>query len=365
MKRSTPMLSALAAVGLIAGSLVAAAPATAVPSDASSFPGLAAGDTLFGFDCDSTSAVYDIAVTADSAIATPIGDVVGFGGDGEGSECTGGVAWNPVDGYVYGILWPGQNNQMFDSIAEGNYLVKADPATGVQTIVGEFTGDVACTDPWALAIDNDGVAYMTDGGNWCSVNLTDATATEIQDDVFGGVGEPSDYALGYDWTTDTMYMFSANYEIWTIDVATGAGTLFTTLAASDTDYDCGEGNTDDVSFDASAGFDSNGIAWIQGDTCESMPIAWNPATGDFWYTGIISVDVDTYNTDEELVYPAGSEFYIEGFTVVPGAEEAAAPELAETGVASGAAGTSALIGAGLMLAGAVAWMARRRMVATR
>ena len=363
MTKFSRALAALSATGLVVAGLVAASPAIAAPSSAGTFPGLPATDKLIGVDCNSTNGVYSIAVTATTAQATPIGSVVGNANgtpasDGS-TECSRGIAFNPVDGFVYGsVRTYNSSNQLLETSTSAIWLFKVDVSTGAQTLIGEFTGP--CAGAWGFAIDNNGVAYATSSPNLCTVNLSTAETTEIGTDVIDGT--PIDNAMGFDGKTNTLYVFGNDFEIYSVDTTTGAATLEATLAASYTDYDCGAYD-DGASFSASAGFDSNGIAWIQSDTCgTSMPVAWDPATDNFWYTGITTAATDVDNTDGEAIYAAGDDFYMEGFTVVRGE---AAPALAETGVDANEVPAGALLGAGLVLAGAVAVVVRRRAIAKR
>lgn len=364
MTRLSKTLSALTTTGLVVAGLIAATPAVAAPSS-NPFPSLPANQRLIGIDCDGgTNATYSIAVTSTSAVASVIGSAVGNGNDvpveDADTECTGGIGYNPVDGFVYGILWPGYlSNQLFPNTQNTNYLVKVDPATGVQTLIAEFSGP--CNDPWAFTVDNNGVGYATDSPKLCSVNLATGVTTEIGTDMINGPGEPSDYAMGFDFKTGVLYMFSSNYEIYSINTATGVGTLAATLTPSDGEQACVNGGTDSLWFDASAGFDSNGIAWIQSDSCNSTPLAWKPGTNEYWYTGSVVAGANIVNTDGEAIYSAGDDFYIEGFAVATVKD----PALAETGVDASELPAGTLIGGGLLLAGAVAWVARRRIAAKR
>ena len=363
MSLRSKAMGVLGATGLIVAALAAATPATASPST-NPFPALPATDTLFGVDCENTNAVYSIAPTATTAAATLIGTAVGKYENGvEEFECTGGIAYNPVDKFVYGVLWTYGDrhvNQMFPTSTGGNSLVKINPTTGVQAIVAAFSGP--CSDPWAFAVDNSGLGYATDNSKLCSVNLATGVTTEIGTDVLGGSGEPSDYAMGYDWKNSVLYIFSSNYEIYSVNTSNGVATLAATLPVVLDEVTCPGDYTDSVGFDASAGFDSNGIAWIQSDTCNSTPVAWKPGTNEYWYAGQITAATDIVNTDSEAIRSAGDDFYIEGFTVVRGGP---APALAETGVEANEVPAGALIAGGLFLAGAVAWISRRRVAARR
>jgi hypothetical protein len=345
--------ASLLVAGVTIAGAITAAPAFAAPST-NAFPAFPSTDTLFGVDCETTNASYTIAVTATTALATPIGSVIGNGngipaGD-DSTECTGGIAFNPVDGFVYGVLWNYPPNQMFPTSADGDWLVKIDPVSGTQTLVAEFQG--ACDGPWTFAVDNNGLGYATDGDKLCSVNLATGVTTEIGTDVL--VGPVRDYAMGYDWKNNVLYMFSDGYEIYSVNTATGAFTLAATLPVVNDEVSCPSGGPDEVGFDASAGFDSNGVAWIQSDTCSSMPVAWKPGTNEYWYTGVVAAAGAIVNTDSEPIYAAGDTFYIEGFAIVRSA-------LAETGPSSSSVESGALLAGGLLLVGAVAWIARRRI----
>ncbi len=356
MSRIRSLSASLLVAGLTVAGALAAAPALAAPSN-NAFPAFPSSDKLIGVDCEgSTNATYEIAVTSTTALATPIGSVIGDGnglptGD-DNTQCTGGVAFNPVDGFVYGVMWPYTGNQMFPSVNDGDWLAKIDPVTGAQTLVAEFTGACAGS-PWTFAVDNNGLGYVTDSGvKLCSVDLATGVTTEIGTNIFSGAQD--DYAMGYDWKNSVLYIFSSNFEIYSVNTTTGALTLAVTLPVVNNEKACPGGGTDQVSFDASAGFDSNGIAWIQSDSCNSEPVAWKPGTTEYWYSNVVTAAGPVVNTDNEPIYALGDEFYIEGFAV-------ARLSLAETGVEGTSVGAAAALAGALLLVGSVAWITRRRI----
>ena len=165
--------------------------------------------------------------------------------------------------------------------------------------------------------------------------------------------------MGYNPVNDTVYMLGGNnsgtIKVFTIVPATGVQTRLAdiTNAASGLCFSGDtSGNNGYLQPDASMGFDSNGIAWIQSDggDCYDEVIPWNPATGETWWSWDYYDTVgDLYSTNGE--YRVGS-FYIEGMAVVT---DPAAPELPNTGInGAGIFGIGMLsvlvIGAGLVLA---------------
>ena len=98
-----------------------------------------------------------------------------------------------------------------------------------------------------------------------------------------------------------------------------------------------------------------------GYTCQDVAHDYTKA-----FDAAVKTAFDALNASQgklgEAIYAAGDDFYMEGFTVVRGE---AAPALAETGVDANEVPAGALLGAGLVLAGAVAVVVRRRAIAKR
>lgn len=355
MKKIVAISSAIAlsfavlASGVSAQATPSTDPAPTMPSD----------NQLVGVDCGNTNAFYNIEADGSSAIANPVGDVIGSD-SANSTECSGGVAYNPEDGYVYGVLYASDNNQMFPEATGGTSLVKIDPSTGIQTIVSQFTGD--CTGGWLFTITPQ-AALVSSGMNLCTVNLETAETT-----LLGTVSGPiSDYAMGYNPTDDTLYWSGNSHDLWSIDPDTLVGTQVLDFAPETGEYTCpAYGGTGRLVLDASFAFDSNGIGWAQSDTCQGFVVAFDVATSKYWYMGeVVAPTGGIVNTDSQTIYAEGAPFYIEGYAIVPATENSNnnggnnnSPELAETG-ASGAANLP-LFMAALIPIGALALALNRR-----
>ncbi len=324
MKKS---LAAGVIVGLIGALALGAAPAYAADA-----PTLPPAQGLYNVDCDDQSPqlwsfTIDGASSPIGAPSIPIGDA-----------CAGGGQTSPVDGKSYFVYYPG---------GPVSALATVDLATGVITTIATINGDT--NGAWQLVITNGGSAFITDGDELFSIDLLTATTTLI-----GGMGSINLGAMGYQATTDTIYAFSNSdaMNIYTIDPATAISTNVS-IAANWPDATCLAGDfaaTDTGNPDGVA-FDSNGIAWIQSDSCESNVMAFNPATGEAWMTG------ELFEAAGAL-YPANShQYYSETFLMGPAPAKAA---LASTGTDLGAVSLIGITAAMAALFGVVLLTSRRR-----
>ena len=115
-------------------------------------------------------------------------------------------------------------------------LYTIDPVAVTSTLVGSLGFDGVTEIPIALAIDGAGVAYTYEIAFdlLYSVDLTTGTPTEI-----GSIGFDANFGqgMGYDPTTDTVYMAAFNLATFlpewrSVDTTTGMTTLIGTIAAS-------------------------------------------------------------------------------------------------------------------------------------
>ena len=140
-----------------------------------------------------------------------------------------GISWDPCS---EGSLAYDASTDRFYTVWQqpfgpANELLWIDPDTGVGTYVGDLgLGDLSDVSGITFLADGTLVAYdphATLPGRLLEINKFTGAATvigEIGDADFGS----SQGGLAYDPDTDTLYM-SNTVELWSIDPATGAGTL--------------------------------------------------------------------------------------------------------------------------------------------
>ncbi|MCC6856810.1 MAG: hypothetical protein IT189_12220 [Microbacteriaceae bacterium] len=320
MKKS---LSVAAVLAVAAALVLGTAPAANAAIDP---PVLPPAQTLYNIDCDD-AAPQLWSFTTDGA-STPIGAA------GTGDDCAGGAQTSPVDGKTYLIYYDGETR-----------LSTVDLTTGVISSIAQVNG--ATNGAWQLIITNSGAAFITNSTSLYTIDLTTATTTLV-----GSMAPFSPGAMAYDSLTDTIYgfHFGNTLAIYTIDRATGA--------ATDTGHGgnwpvaaCLGGGTGPGSPDGAV-FDSNGIAWIQSDSCVSNIMAWDPVNNIAWMVGEL---YDATGT----VYPTSpNNYYSETFFIAPVPQ--VKPALANTGVnyaPMAIAGGSAAV---IVLAGIALLVVRRR-----
>ncbi len=324
MKKSLSVVAILVMAGAIG---FAASPAYAADA-----PTLPPGQALYNIDCDK-AAPQLWTFTPDGA-STPVGSSV------EPGDCAGGGQTSPVDGKTYFINYPG---------GPAESLAMVNLTTGEVTTIAAING--ATDSAWQFIITNDGIAYITDYSSTLSANalytidLTTATTTLV-----GSMSPVSLGAMGYDYANDIIYAFDSNNTIglYTIDRTTGAAT------------DTGIGGNWSVATCLGLGtplgrpdgvaFDSNGIAWVQSDSCNSNIMAVDPVTGNSWMTG------ELFDSTRTLYGVSPYTYYSETFFIGP----APKPALASTGANFGAASLAGITAAIAALLGVVLFTSRRQ-----
>jgi len=311
MSRILGTATALVGIAVLA---LSAAPATAAT--------LPVTDTVYILPCDDlefNGILYTMDTT--TGVATQVGSWVNP--DTDVFSCAGPGAYNPVNGKGYWISWGAVDN-----------LIEVDLATGVNTLIAEFTlSGLPYSGPVSLAIDSAGNAWAASyefGFDMLfSVNLATAELTEVG--PTGVIPSSESYGLAWDSVTDTVYGYNvSNQDFYEVNTATGAFTLFNDdVFGANTPY--------------AIAFDSAGQVWGVDQDIISAPLA----------------DLDNF---EELVVinerPVfGGTIYSESIIIAP----AAAPVLAATGSDNSSAGILAGAGALLVVAGIV--IARRRKTA--
>ena len=320
MKKS---LSVSAVIALSAALVLSASSAANAAIDP---PLLPPAQTLYNIDCDD-AAPQLWSFTTDGA-STPIGAA------GPGESCAGGAQTSPVDGKTYVIFYNGETR-----------LATVDLTTGVISPIAQVNG--ATNGAWQLVITNSGAAFITDNVSLYTIDLTTATTTLV-----GSMTPFLPGAMAYDSLTDTIYGFSQGntLAIYTIDRATGA--------ATDTGHGgnwpvaaCLNGGNGPGSPDGAV-FDSNGIAWIQSDSCVSNIMAWDPVNNIAWMVG------ELYDATNTVYPPEGATYYSETFFIAPVPQ--VKPALANTGVDYAPMAIAGGSAAAIVLAGVALLVLRRR-----
>jgi LPXTG-motif cell wall-anchored protein len=333
VKKKIALGTALTALGAL---VFAASPALAV----STYPTLPAGSKLIAIDCDDDGyQMWDMDMsTGDS---TPIGTPTVLP---NGGTCAPSGFVSPVDGKAYFIDWGNAND-----------LATVDLETGVSTKIATLNGAVAVS--CGIFADGAGNAYSVTGSTLYSLNLETGATTLIGDtqldDQCAYAINPVDGKLY--WFTETG---TNSADVYTVDLTTAAATLVTPaldLTAVGGWYNW---NPDALAFD------SNGIAWLQDDSCTGPqynsgsnacgiePI--NLTTGEVWAP-------QAWPNDKTLtVVPSNGDsdskgyFYTMGLLYVPAEPE---PDLPDTGMN---ASLIAAIGGLLAVAGVVVFVVGRR-----
>ncbi|MAT18329.1 MAG: hypothetical protein CMF56_07145 [Leifsonia sp.] len=331
------------AVAVAAGTAVltiaVAAPAQAAP------PALPSGDALYAIACpyytDATVPTTNnqlLIVDTTDASAVNRGSGAGGGNATSDSNCAAGAAWNPVTETAYFVYWSEDD--------EYPMLATIDRASGVATVIGEFT-DAGVVNDYiaAIAIGADGSAYAVDYDGYAlfSLDLATAELTLINADV--GFGSDP-YGFAYNPADSKFYAADEDGYFYEIDVSDGAVSPL--------------GQPSGISIDGVYGFtiDSNGVAWFNNDEDyldEYAAQLWSVDLGDFATAAEFSGNVRTGASD--FVYT--ESFFVASFVDAPAAIEPAAPELAETGLDGSAAALAAFAVASVLL-GATFLASRRR-----
>ncbi len=136
-----------------------------------------------------------------------------------GPSLEGSLAYDPATDRFYAV------RQEWGTTTQE--LIWIDPDTGVATLVG-FLGLGLQTDISGLTFLPDGTLVAYDPRGSLPSRLLEIDKTTAAVTVIGDIGDvdsgSSQGGLAYDADTDTLYM-SNTAELWSIDPATGAGTL--------------------------------------------------------------------------------------------------------------------------------------------
>ncbi|MFZ5830506.1 MAG: DUF6923 family protein [Planctomycetota bacterium] len=134
----------------------------------------------------------------------------------------GRINTGATDIYVNSLVF-GRDGTLY--AAGQSSLYSVNPATGLATVLGSFAPYVAAGD---LAIDEAGTGYLsTTSNDLISLNLATGEPSYVGP---LGFGEVYGMAFGPD---KVLYGFSNSQRaVFSVDLATGAGTLVTTLPAS-------------------------------------------------------------------------------------------------------------------------------------
>jgi hypothetical protein len=278
-----------------------------------------AGDLMYSLNCDPVYNDFQFfSVESSTAFSTKIGN--GTGEVSEGNACAGQPAYNPATGASYYIdrLFGGQVGQNIS-------LATVDRATGVTTVIGQFTdaGNEANPHPTieAMAIGASGSAYALGGGNLWSVNLATAQLTFI---VAGTV--TNTFAFAADPVTGDFVAIDENGAISTLNITDGTHSSIGTVVVPNTVYGV-----------RSLQFNGAGTLWVEADTNEGQ----NTELWSFTRSTIAAPILSGIFAD--------APYFTEAVLIVPAAEKKAA--LANTGSAGFDLLPSALGGGALVLGG--------------
>lgn len=306
-----------AALAVLATVLFAATPAQAAGRD------LPAGDALYAVSCVDLNADQLYSVEAPLAALREIGT-----GTGQPAEyCAGQGAWDATTSTAYYVAF---------ILEDDPQLAKLDLVTGLSTLIGPFNDGENDQSVDAIAIQPDGSAYATAGQDLFTLDLTSGDVSLV-----GAInaGPAVFYGFGSDPRNGTLYAIDYDGRLYTVDPATGAGTLLTTLAFEN------EGSY-------SLQVDSAGVLWLEWDW------STDPETGgaSLWSVDTAALSTSQLFSGDFAETVGGDPVYTNSLLLVP----AVVPALAETGLASVELGTLALGGIALVGAGILIAVTRRR-----
>jgi hypothetical protein len=163
--------------------------------------------------------------------------------------------------------------------------------------------------------------------------------------------------MGYNAFDDTVYLFNDAGVAYTLDIETGIPTADpahnVTLSA---DYTCPSRNGEmGLNFYDSV-FDANGNLWIPNNGCNVEYLVVEFATGTVTYIGEL-------NDTQHALY-TNAPFY-DFYTYASLITTDPAPALPDTGASATVLGTTSVVGAGLLAAGALALIMVRRRTARK
>lgn len=309
----TSVIAAVAAVGLVS----VVSPANAAP------PALPAGDQLISVSCSAFTWAsllsVDSATGATSITETDSDYFCGYQG-----------AWDSTTETYFGI----------DGSDSTSRLVTIDTETSATTVVGPVVDSVTSDGLFvdALTIGTDGAAYFVSSGEFYSVDLGTAVATDL-----GPLAGVTDDAWGFsvDPSTGAFYLLEEDGDLYSVDPVAVTATYLASWTL-----------TDGATYTYGLAIDHAGTAWVVTWDVDRVPSLWSTSLAAFG---------DTEQLSGRMV--RADDFHWENWwvAVVPAPVPAPAPALADTGSSVNAP----LVGGAvlLMLAGAALVALRRRRVA--
>lgn len=315
--KPTTYVRGAAALAVLATVLFAATPAQAAGRD------LPAGDELFAISCGNLEAEQLYSVEAPLAALREVGTGTGLGDN----YCAGQGAWDATTSTAYYVAFV---------LEDDPQLATIDLETGLATYIGPFNDGENDRSVDSIAIQPDGSAYATAGQDLFTLDLATGDVTYV-----GAInaGPAVFYGFGSDPRNGTLYAIDYDGRLYTVDPATGAGTLLLTLAYEN------EGSY-------SLQVDSAGVLWLEWDW------STDSETGGaaLWSVDTAALSTSELYSDDFATTVGGTPVYTNSLLLVPGV----VPALADTGLASVELGTLALGGVALVGAGILIAATRRR-----
>ena len=221
------VLSVVAALAVVLGSVVVSTPAGALPART-----LPAGDAMYAVSCSGPGGQLSSVDPATAAFTS-----IGVPQNIDSSTCAYGMAYNYVLGKSYVLA--GNNSS-------GEWpIVEVDLTTGVETEISRITinGSPTTGFPAVMTFDASGNAYAIVNNNFYALDIATGNAT-----LRGPVGNFDDiYALALNPADGGLYAVSEQGAFMSINPTSGAGTLIAQLQMFSV---------------YSLQFDSNGFGWL-------------------------------------------------------------------------------------------------------
>jgi len=260
---------------------------------------LPTGETLYAVDCQN-----EVGQLVSTNVTDGTFTAIGTGTPDSHISCAADSAYDPNSGFAYFTAWNGAPNGFF----------KVDPATGVETYLGDVSGQIDSADiddvgTLLMGTDSRLFALVYDNGgenlHLGQLDITTGAYTEIAGVTVSGTQYSSRNVWGgsYNPADGKFYFVNSQNELYSLDIATGAATLIGDNPAS-TFW--------------SIAFDSNGTIWSTGNgTLDSATVAGWANSGDTEETSTTTLD--------------GSNWYSESNFVAYNVATPAVPTLAKTG----------------------------------
>lgn len=323
--KPTTYVRGAAALAVLATVLFAATPAHA---DGRELP---EGDALYAISCDNS--VPDGQLYSVEAPLAAIREI-GTGSGVADAWCGAQPAWDATTSTAYYVSFIVENDPL---------LTIMDLETGVGTVVGAFNDGENDQSIDSIAIRPDGSAYAISGQSFYTLDLATGDVGYVGE---VNAGPASFYGFAADPRTGTLYAIDYDGRLYTVDPATGAGTLLLTLA-----YE----NNGPYSLQV----DTAGVLWIEFDFFDEVEQEGGAA---LWSVDTAALETSELYSGDFATTVGGNPVYTEALLLVPSAVEPE-PALAATGLASAELGVFALAGVALLGAGALLAVKRRRFAA--